>query len=82
MMRVVRTLATVAACALLAGCVSMPTDGPVVEPQVPAESEDAPGYSYDPPPPRPGGSATEIVDGFLEAMKATPISTTVARQFL
>ena len=82
MMRVGRTFAPVAACALLAGCVSMPTDGPVVEPQMSVESDEAPGISFDPPPPRAGESATEIVDGFLEAMKATPISTTVARQFL
>jgi hypothetical protein len=78
----VRTLWVIAVCVLLAGCVSMPTDGPVVEPPVSAESDDAPGISFDPPPPRAGDSATEIVEGFLEAMTATPITTKVARQFL
>jgi hypothetical protein len=60
----------------------MPSDGPVVEPQVSAESEDVPGISFDPRPPAAGDQPAEIVAGFLEAMKATPISTTVARQFL
>jgi len=77
-----KVLPIIAGCALLAGCVSMPTDGPVREPQVPSATDDAPGISFDPRPPRDGESATDIVEGFLEAMKATPITTTVARQFL
>ncbi len=77
-----RAVAAVAGCALLAGCVSMPTDGPVVEPQVTSATDDVPGISFDPPPPRAGESAPEVVEGFLEAMRATPISLTVARQFL
>ncbi len=80
--RVVRSLAAVAGCALLAGCVSMPTDGPVRESKVSAATDDVPGISFDPRPPRAGESAVDIVEGFLEAMKATPISMTVARQFL
>lgn len=72
----------VAASALLTGCVQMPTSGPVVEPEVSSDSDDAPGISYDPRPPQEGAAAAEIVDGFLEAMQATPIGTTVARQFL
>ncbi|MCW2738286.1 LpqB family beta-propeller domain-containing protein [Nocardioides sp.] len=71
-----------AACTLLAGCVQMPTDGPVEVPQVSADVDDVPGISFDPRPPRAGESAAEVVAGFLEAMKATPIRTTVARQFL
>ncbi len=69
-------------CILLAGCVQMPSDGPVVEPQVSADVDDLPGISFDPRPPRAGEAPAEIVAGFLEAMKATPIRTTVARQFL
>jgi hypothetical protein len=71
-----------ATCALLAGCVQMPTSGPVVTPQVSADVDEVTGISFDPRPPRKGESATDIVEGFLEAMKATPVSTTVARQFL
>jgi hypothetical protein len=81
-MRLVRAAVVAATCALLAGCVQMPTAGPVVEPQVTTASEDPPGISFDPRPPQDGETPAEIVDGFLEAMKATPISTTVARQFL
>ena len=77
-----RTAVAVAVCALLAGCVQMPTDGPVEVPQVSASAEDVPGISYDPRPPRPGAAPADVVAGFLEAMKATPIKTTVARQFL
>ena len=71
-----------AASALLAGCVQMPEDGPVVEPQVTADVDEVPGIYFDPRPPRAGEAAADIVEGFLEAMKATPIRTTVARQFL
>jgi hypothetical protein len=77
-----RVLVAVATCALLAGCVRMPTEGPVVEPQVRADSEEPPGISFDPRPPRPDETPADVVAGFLEAMKATPISLTVARQFL
>lgn len=70
------------ACALLAGCVQMPTEGPVEVPQESVEVDDVPGISFDPRPPRSGELPSDIVAGFLEAMKATPISTTVARQFL
>jgi hypothetical protein len=80
--RFARALAAAGACCLLAGCVGMPTDGPVREPQVSAPTDDVPGISFDPRPPRAGESADDIVEGFLEAMKATPIRTTVARLFL
>ena len=68
--------------ALLTGCVQMPSEGPVEVPQESAGVDGVPGISFDPRPPRAGESPSEVVAGFLEAMKATPISTTVARQFL
>jgi hypothetical protein len=80
--RAARGACLVAALALLTGCVQMPTEGPVVEPLVSAAADDVPGISFDPRPPQAGDSAADIVAGFLEAMKATPISPTVARQFL
>lgn len=82
MRRTARAALAVVLCALLAGCVQMPTDGPVEVPQVSATVDDVPGISFDPRPPRAGQSPSEIVGGFLEAMKATPISLSVARQFL
>lgn len=80
--RRVRTGLVLAALALLTGCVGMPTEGPVEESQVDAGVDSAPGISYDPLPPQPGQTPTEIVSGFLEAMQATPIRPTVALQFL
>ncbi|MCY7400925.1 MAG: LpqB family beta-propeller domain-containing protein [Nocardioides sp.] len=80
--RVARSAGALACLALLAGCIQMPTSGPVVPSQVSTEVDDVPGISFDPRPPRPGETSSEIVAGFLEAMKATPIRTTVARQFL
>lgn len=81
-MRSLRVVLLLAALVLLAGCVRMPTEGPVVESQVDQDAGPVPGIYYDPQPPQPGQSATEVVSGFLEAMKATPIKTSVARQFL
>lgn len=68
--------------ALLSACVRMPTSGPVVESEVTAGAEDVPGIFFDPRPPQEGEAAADIVAGFFEAMKATPVRTTVARQFL
>ena len=84
-MRILRPTGVLACLSLLAGlagCVQMPTSGPVVESQVSTDVDDVPGISFDPRPPQPGQSTSDIVEGFLEAMKETPIRTTVARQFL
>jgi hypothetical protein len=81
-LRTARALVAAAACTLLAGCVQMPSEGPVVEPKASAEVDELPGFAFDPRPPQSGDTAEEVVAGFLEAMRATPISTTVARQFL
>lgn len=77
-----RLLVLLSALFLLAGCASMPTSGPVKETgKVVAPTEDE-GFAIDPRPPQPGASPTDIVLGFLDAMQATPIQTTVARRFL
>ncbi|MCP3422348.1 GerMN domain-containing protein [Nocardioides pinisoli] len=75
-------LVTVLVTALLAGCVRMPTSGPVQESEGTGTTEDVPGISFDPRPPQAGQATSEIVDGFFEAMTATPVSARVARQFL
>lgn len=82
MSRLRTLLAMLAGCLLLTACVSMPTAGPVVEADVEAHDSPVLGIAIDPRPPEPGASATEIVQGFLAAMQATPIQTTVASQFL
>ncbi|KRE92975.1 hypothetical protein ASG76_16180 [Nocardioides sp. Soil774] len=80
--RALRVVLLAGAAVLLAGCVQMPSSGPVEVPEVTASADDVPGISFDPRPPQAGQSPSEIVAGFLEAMKATPLSATVARQFL
>ena len=82
MTRVARVLLAGALLLVLPSCVRMPTEGPVTPVQATGSAESAPGIYFDPAPPQPGESATEIVTHFLEAMKATPIKTSVARQFL
>ena len=60
----------------------MPSAGPVTEVDSEVSTSGTPGFSFDPKPPQGGESATEIVANFLEAMKATPSRTSVAREFL
>jgi len=80
--RSVRVLALLVATLLLGGCASMPTSGPVVTiGQINAPTPDA-GFAIAPRGPQKGASATEIVQGFLDAMQATPVQMTTARQFL
>ncbi|WP_416956513.1 GerMN domain-containing protein [Nocardioides sp. T5] len=80
--RALRTASAVLVASLLAGCVQMPTSGPVEESEGTGVTEDVPGISFDPRPPQTGQATSEIVDGFFEAMTATPVSARVARQFL
>lgn len=68
--------------ALLGGCVDLPTSGPVVDADLAEEREVDPASSIDARPPQPGDSRLAIVNGFLEAMEAWPISTNVAKQYL
>ena len=80
--RTLRAAGAVLVAALLAGCVQMPTSGPVEESEGTGITEDVPGISFDPRPPQAGQATSEIIDGFFEAMTATPVKTSVARQFL
>lgn len=65
------------------GCVRMPDEGPVVETSASAQrSDEGSGTAYEPPLPAEDASPREVVLGFLEAMKATPVSTSVAAEFL
>lgn len=72
----------VAAVLALAGCVSMPEEGTVKSVPGLAASDNGDQFRYDPPPPEPGESPLEIVNHWLEAMTASPVSTVVAREFL
>ena len=67
---------------LTTACVGMPTSGRVVDAGPAATTTDAPGIAIDPRPPVPGATAAEIVQGFLDAMLATPMQTRTAQRFL
>jgi hypothetical protein len=66
----------------LAGCVEVPDEGPVVEVRAGGDVDTDAGISFDPRPPQPGATRVEIVDEFLTAMRAVPIQTKTAREFL
>ena len=68
--------------ALLSACIGLPDKGPVVDADVAGDLTGDPISAFDGRPPQPGVSRIEIVDGFLEAMMAWPISTNVAKQYL
>jgi len=67
----------------LGGCVSLPDSGAVREgPTQDQESQSDSPFDYTPSGPRRDASPVEIVDGFLQAMTATPVTTYFARKFL
>ncbi|WP_110241745.1 GerMN domain-containing protein [Nocardioides gilvus] len=67
---------------LLSACVQMPTSGPVVSAGQGDGDETEVGAFYEPRGPVPGATGVEVVAGFLEAMKAAPVKTSVAAEFL
>lgn len=64
-----------------AGCVSLPDNGAVEADHGAAPTADS-GIRYVPPGPVPGASARAVVSGFLDAMLASPVQTSTAREFL
>lgn len=66
----------------LAGCATLPESGPVHRESAdrPDRPQDAP--YFNPPGPAKDGSPAAIVSGFLVAMQANPLTTSVARTFL
>ncbi|MGI8524258.1 MAG: LpqB family beta-propeller domain-containing protein [Nocardioides sp.] len=66
----------------LGGCAGLPDAGPVVDAHAKGEANDDIGPYSNPRGPEPGDSPGDIVQGFLDAMTATPIQTQAARQFL
>jgi len=80
--RLVAALLTGAAVLAATGCVQMPEDGPVVESGSGGDLDEPRPIAIDPRPPQPGAPAVDIVEGFLQAMQATPVQTNAARQFL
>ena len=70
------------ALSVLSGCATLPESGPVHRQAAdePDRPQDAPYFT--PPGPAKDGSPAAIVSGFLVAMRANPLSTSVARSFL
>jgi hypothetical protein len=69
--------------ALVAGCTSIPTSGPVKSgPEVRAGDDAVAPVIYQPDPPLPGGTREQIVEGFLSAVSTYDDGHAVARQFL
>jgi hypothetical protein len=63
-------------------CVGLPTSGPVVEAEAPPRDDEAQASVIDAQPPIEDATPVQIVSGFLDAMTAWPIETSVAKQFL
>src|SRR6478735_2858341 len=80
--RALAALTSLVAAGLLAGCVSMPESGPVVETESGGGVSVDQGTYINPKPPQSGDTRADIVRGFLVAMTATPIQTNTAREFL
>jgi hypothetical protein len=66
----------------LSGCVSLPEEGPVHEGPAPAGRTEPGTFDYTPEGPHPGDSPEAIVAGFLDALRETPLTFSVARTFL
>lgn len=67
---------------LLAGCVSMPSKGPVVDSPVIGGADTRRASDIDARPPGEGASRSDIVGGFLDAMTAWPVQINVAKKYL
>ncbi len=75
-------LAGVAVALPLLGCSQLPTDGPIVDARATPNVDEAQPLGIDPVPPEDNATQVEIVNGFLDAMRAWPQRLDVARQFL
>ena len=74
--------ATLAVLLCVTGCASLPSSGSVRTEPVREQQEDEAPVDFTPGGPERGAAPIEIVRGFLTAMQATPLNTSVARQFL
>jgi len=66
----------------LSGCVSLPRAGAVHTAPQSSRVDDDGALDYTPGGPKPGATPGNIVENFLVAMTATPVNTSVARQYL
>ncbi|MBA2463901.1 MAG: GerMN domain-containing protein [Nocardioidaceae bacterium] len=75
-------LLVVTALSVTTGCTGLPADGPVRTEQIQAQVLDEAPVDFTPGGPERDAEPVEIVRGYLVAMQATPINTSVARRFL
>ena len=80
--RAATRLLLVSSVLLAAACARIPDEGPVVDGSAPVVDSSAAAFDFSPPGPQAGADPEQVVAGFLTAQQATPLSTTVARQFL
>lgn len=80
--RWVALLLVVALPAAYAGCVQMPDSGPIVSGHSESAADASMPSDIDPQPPQQGASRLDVVNGFLQAMTAWPVKTTVAKEYL
>jgi hypothetical protein len=66
----------------LAACSSVPERGAVHEIPRDTTTTGAAPFDFQPAGPRAGATPAQVVDGFITAQQATPVSTFVAREFL
>ena len=80
--RALPVVAALLTLSVLPACATLPESGPVHRQAAdqPDRPQDAP--YFNPPGPAEDGSPAAIVSGFLVAMQANPLSTSVAREFL
>lgn len=82
-MRRFRTLVPLVAAALvLAGCITLPTSGPVRTSEGTTTQRTEPDINVMPEPPDPGAPAIEIARGFLEAIASGRAGDEIAREYL
>jgi hypothetical protein len=67
---------------VLSGCVSVPTEGPVVEGRPAGDPLPPPNVAVIPTGPRPGDAPVAVVEGFLASMSSYEPGYLTARQFL
>jgi hypothetical protein len=66
----------------LAGCVTLPEQGPVNSGPTEAGRPQPGTFDYNPEGPRPGDPPETIVAGFIDSLRETPLTFSVARSFL
>jgi hypothetical protein len=80
--RVTPRLIGLALVVLLSGCASIPTTGPIQTLDQPDQRTQAAPFDFTPAGPAPGATPAEVVQGFMTAQLATPVTSFVAREFL